>query len=188
MSPFTQEQNKTVVTYEGYFDTSDSSVFEAVYKLDDETVAFLFRSGSTYQYNNIPESVMTDIFDPEISLGAYYAQSIRGVYQGARLGWNNDLEFIPAEQLSISYENSASGKHAKSTPTFDQGVSYASLMQQYEDEFDSTRSEDAETAAKEDSFVVNITMSTGVSASDLVDFIEKTLERNSVSKVEIVRS
>jgi hypothetical protein len=184
MSPFTKEENKTVVTYEGYFDTSDSSVFESVYKLDEETVAFLFRSGSTYRYNNIPEKVMTDIFDPEISLGAYYAQNIRGIYHGDRLGWNNDLEFVPAEQLSISYGNVSS----KELPTFDQGVSYASLMQQYEDEFDSTRSEEVEETTTEGNFVVNITMSTGVSASDLVNFIEKTLERNSVSKVEIVRS
>lgn len=184
MSPFTKEENKTVVTYEGYFDTSDSSVFESVYKLDEETVAFLFRSGSTYRYNNIPEKVMTDIFDPEISLGAYYAQNIRGIYRGDRLGWNNDLEFVPAEQLSISYDNVSS----KEPPTFGQGVSYASLMQQYEDEFDSTRSEEVEETTPEGNFVVNITMSTGVSASDLVNFIEKTLERNSVSKVEIVRS
>ena len=184
MSPFTKEENKTVVTYEGYFDTSDSSVFESVYKLDEETVAFLFRSGSTYRYNNIPEKVMTDIFDPEISLGAYYAQNIRGTYHGDRLGWNNDLEFVPAEQLSISYDNVSS----KELPTFGQGVSYASLMQQYEDEFDSTRSEEVEETTTEGNFVVNITMSTGVSASDLVNFIEKTLERNSVSKVEIVRS
>jgi hypothetical protein len=188
MSPFTKEQNKTVVTYEGYFDTSDSSVFESVYKLDEETVAFLFRSGSTYRYNNIPESVMTEIFDPEISLGAYYAQNIRGVYHGDRLGWNNDLEFVPAEQLSISYDNSDQENHVTEKPTFGQGLSYAALMKQYVDEFDSTRSEEVEETVEEESFVVNITMSTGVSAADLVDFIEKTLERNSVSKVEIVRS
>jgi hypothetical protein len=127
---------------------------------------------------------MKDIFDPEISLGAYYAQNIRGIYHGDRLGWNNDLEFVPAEQLSISYDNVSS----KELPTFGQGLSYAALMKQYVDEFDSTRSEEVEETVEEESFVVNITMSTGVSATELVEFIEKTLERNSVSKVEIVRS
>ena len=171
MSPLTY--NRTVLHYTGVMDTENSTVFSKIYRLEGGETAFVFKTGSVHSYD-LPQGVVSELFDPNISLGSYYTNEIRGRYDSRRIGRVDEVEFVQCSD------------HNDSTPTFEQGISYAQMMA---NAFSATESEAQEsdlTVNKEKTFVVSVTLTTTVPANELEDFVRTASQRETFTKIEIL--
>lgn len=171
MSPLTY--NRTVLHYTGVMDTENSTVFDKIYRLEGGDTAFVFKTGSVHSYD-LPQHVVSELFDPTISLGAYYTNEIRGKYQSTRVGSVDQVEFVQCSD------------HSDDVPTFDQGISYAQMMANAFASTDVDEEESDSTIDQEKAFVVSVTLTTTVPASELTDFIRTASERETFTKIEIL--
>ena len=70
---------------------SSSVIARVAYSEASRTLTMEFRSGTTYQYYDVPPTTYQEFIEAA-SAGGYFADHIRGVYRFARIGTSDAVD------------------------------------------------------------------------------------------------
>jgi len=61
-----------------------SNILEVGHDEDTNTLVVVFKNGSSYEYDNVPKAVYSEMINSD-SVGKYYSSNIRGKYNSNKL-------------------------------------------------------------------------------------------------------